>query len=122
MPSRAGQARAKQRDLTELGSFISVEVDGQKYLLAARDMTALDVRAMRQQVGYSFNTLIAHARGDMDVDVLAAVVWMCRRINGEPDLTYAEVAGQMSFPEWSFSPPEIAEPTITAGGGDSPEM
>lgn len=121
MVSRAAQARAKQRDLTDLGSFISVEVDGQKYLLAARDMTALDVRAMREELGYSFVGLLNQAKQDMDVDLLAGIVWMSRRINGEPLLTYAEVASEMRVPDWSFVAPELVEPTVTAGGGDHPE-
>lgn len=97
MASTAALRRAKAREAAERGPVITVTVDGAKYSLFGKDMTALDVRAMREQVGMSYNELVRIGFRDLDVDVAAAIVWMARRTAGERNLTYAQVAEQMHW-------------------------
>jgi hypothetical protein len=97
MASQAGQRRAKERAAVDRGPAISITLDDEVYTLAAKDMTALDVRELRQQTGYSYNSLSAAARADMDIDLLAAVVWMSRRIAGERDLDFSTVAAGINY-------------------------
>ena len=119
MPSKAAQQRQVEKDRQDLGPFISVTVEGTDYLLASRDMTGLDVRAMRDQCGHGFATLLSLALTDMDVDILAEVVWMARRINGEPQLTYDEVAGAMKRQtDWEFKTPDVFNVADAGDGGD----
>lgn len=86
-------------------------------------MTALDVRALREQTGMSYNRLIRVATQDMDIDLLAAIVWMARRVNGERDLTYTEVASAVTWTDDYFITDDPDHPKVTAveeHGGDGP--
>lgn len=125
MASTAGQRRAKQRDATDRGPTLTVVVDGKKYTWTAQDMTALDVRALREATGMSYNRLVQLAKKDMDVDLLAAVVWMARRVAGERDLTYLEVAESTNWTEDYFITDNPDHPKAAAidnpDGGDHPE-
>lgn len=121
MVSKAAQARAAERARADIGPHLSVEVNGAKYLLAARDMTGLDVRELRRQTGYSYNGLVAAFTADYDVDLVAAVVWMARRQQGDTEVTYDEVAlGMNPAMDWKFVPAEVSD-SVTVGGGETPE-
>lgn len=121
MASSAGQQRAAQRAATERGPVLSAIVEGKTYSLTPKDMTALDVRALREQAGYSYNGLARQAARDMDVDILAAIVWMARRIDGERDLTYDEVAGSITHGmAWEITT-DAPDLVTTFGEDDSPE-
>ena len=124
MASQAGQARAKQRAAEEEGPSMTVTIGGVAYKAAAKDLTAVDVREIRKQLGYSFFGLLRELETDSDIDLIAGVVWISRRINGERDLDYAEVAAGISYDDLDLGtaaaePKVDAEPSI--GGDDSPE-
>jgi hypothetical protein len=122
MASQAGQARAKKRAAADRGPALTITVDGEVYSLVLKDMTALDVRALRAETGYSYNALARQAAADMDIDLLAAVVWMARRINGERDLTYDEVAAGIDYTaDYTADSAAPDPPQATVGADDSPE-
>jgi hypothetical protein len=109
--STAGRKRAEAKEEAEQGHRIAMEVDGTQYVIAAKDLTALDVRAMRDQLGYTYNGLVKRATQDMDVDIVAAIVWLSRRIYGEPDLDYDAVAAVMTYETtYSFVDPKDVTP------------
>jgi len=97
MASTAGAKRAAAKAEAEQGHRVCLDVDGTQYVIGAKDLTALDVKAMREQLGYTYAGLVRRAAADMDIDIVAAIVWLSRRINGETDLTYAAVAAVMSY-------------------------
>jgi hypothetical protein len=72
---------------------IVIKLDGQEHRLAAGDITALDAKAFRAVVG---RPLMTAFDGDVDLDVIAGVVWISRR-RTEPGLTYEQVAGGISY-------------------------
>ena len=89
--SRAARKKA-------LNEKVSIRVDGTVYTLRIGDMTALDDHALRTQYGMPFEAMAhAMATGDRSLDLMAAVIWMARRTNGEDLLTYAEVASEIGF-------------------------
>src|SRR5438132_6673552 len=115
MASQAGAKRAKERADAERGPTLTVTVDDTSYTLTPKDMTALDVRALREETGYSYNGLVRQAQRDMDIDILAAVVWLSRRIDGERDLSYAVVAAGINYGadyQISDEPPEDKPATL----------
>lgn len=121
MASSAGKQRAAQRAAEKQGPALAVEVNGTTYTFALKDMTALDVRALRQEYGVSWNALVRQYRQDSDLDTVAAIVWMARRMNGERELTYAEIAAEFTAAdEWNLTNPE-PDPAPTLGEDDSPE-
>jgi hypothetical protein len=74
-------------------------IDGTVYEILAGDLSALDVQALRKQVGTSFPSLLATLFSDEgDIDTVAAVLWLARKVNGgEPALTYNEVAAEVGY-------------------------
>lgn len=76
---------------------IKIAYEGKEYVVRSGDLNALDAQALRQQLGLSFIGLINGLGTDPDIDLIAGVVWMARRINGEPGLPYAAVASAMRY-------------------------
>jgi len=123
MASRAGQQRAKAKAAEEEGISLTATVDGKVYKVAAKDLTAIDVREMRKQLGFSFMGLLRELQTDSDLDLIAGVVWIARRSQGERGLTYAEVAENMDYEDLEVavvkqdSDPDV----VSIGEDDSPE-
>jgi|RhiMethySRZTD1v2_1073278.scaffolds.fasta_scaffold697804_2 hypothetical protein len=92
--TRSSQAARKKA----LNEKLAIRVDGTVYTLRVGDMTALDDHALRTQYGMPFEGMVqAMAAGDRALDLMAAIIWMARRTNGEELLTYAEVAAEIGF-------------------------
>lgn len=91
------QERAKMDDALDMGARFTI--DDTVYEITTGDLSALDVQALRKQVGMSFPNLLANLFGDdSDIDAIAAVLWLARRVNGgEPNLTYNEVAAEVGY-------------------------
>jgi hypothetical protein len=96
--NRKVTASSKAARKKALSEKVSIRVDGTVYTLRIGDMNALDDHALRTQYGMPFEA-IAHAMatGDRSLDLIAALIWMARRTNGEDLLTYAEVANEIGF-------------------------
>lgn len=97
MASRAGAARAKQRTVADRGPGVTIMVDGRTYSVFAKDLSALDTAALRRELGLSFRGLLEAGNTDPDIDLLAGVMWLSRRVAGESSLTYAEVASAFTY-------------------------
>lgn len=60
-----------------------VTFDGQTYEVRMGDVTPQIARELRAQVGFGFIQLIEQMETVPDVDLVAALVWVARRIRGE---------------------------------------
>jgi hypothetical protein len=102
----------------ELDEGVAISVDGREYRVTAGDLNALDSRALRRAIGVGFPGLMQQLGSDPDLDSIAAVVWLARRVEGEAHLEYDDVAAEFTYndvikTEFLTDPP--------AGGDDDPE-
>lgn len=74
-----------------------ITVDGEEYVVRAGDLSALDSRALRKEVGVSFIQLIDELTTNADIDSIAAIMWLARRIKGEATLRYETVAAEVGY-------------------------
>lgn len=97
------------------GRALSVTVDGVGYVVREGDLSAADSAALRREMGMSFAGVLRAAATDPDIDLVAAIVWLARRAEGERALTFAEVAESIGYDaELDFGPTD-------GGEADSPE-
>lgn len=89
--------KAQSKKDEALNEGISLTIDGAVYTVRAGDLSALDTRALRKELGLSFMGLITAFREDPDIDLIAGLMWLSRRVNGEQNLTYDEVAGSVDY-------------------------
>lgn len=94
-PTRAG--KEKMDDALDMGAKFTIE--GREYQITTGDLSALDVRELRKQTGMSFTQVLGLLfSDDSDIDVIAAVLWLARRVNGdEPNLSFDEVARETGY-------------------------
>lgn len=105
------KSEAKRED--GLNQGLSISVDGRKYTVRAGDITGLDSAALRRETGMSFMGLMKAMQTDPDVDLIAALMWLSRRIEGEKLLTYEEVAAEVGYDvdiDLADAEPEDADP------------
>lgn len=76
-------------------SGLAVTVDGEDHFIRLSDLTALDAKDFRAQVGIPLLSVFAGSV-TTDLDIVAGIVWLCRR-QTNPRLRYAEVAAAMNF-------------------------
>jgi hypothetical protein len=88
-------SESKRKDELNLG--LSISVDGTVYTVRQGDLTSLDTMALRRETGYSFMGLLKAFQADPDIDLIAALVWLARRIDGEQMLAYADVASEIGY-------------------------
>jgi riboflavin synthase alpha subunit len=88
-------SESKRKDELNLG--LSISVDGTVYTVRQGDLTSLDTMALRRETGYSFMGLLKAFQADPDIDLIAALVWLARRIDGEQMLAYADVASDIGY-------------------------
>lgn len=86
----------KARD-DEMDLGVSITVDGEVYTVRQGEMTAQLVMHLRKETGYSFRGLLVAAAQDPDIDVIAALVWLARRQDGEALLSFDDVAAQIDY-------------------------
>lgn len=80
-----------------LESGVTLKIDGTQYTVRAGDLTALDARALRRELGLSFLGLMGALETDPDIDLIAGLMWLSRRVNGETTLAYDEVASDLDY-------------------------
>lgn len=91
--TRAGK---KARD-DALDQGLSVTVDGRTYTVRMGDLSSMDAAHLRRETGFSFVGLMRAAAKDPDIDVIAALVWLSRRIDGELLLSFEDVAADIGY-------------------------
>jgi hypothetical protein len=85
-------------------SEVTLIVEGTKYTVRLDDITARDTGDLRRETGSSLKSVIKSMSADMDIDTLAALVWLSRRQNGEPNLSYNAVAESIGYrTEWDVT-------------------
>lgn len=94
MPPQARRRTGPKKADDSLG--MKIELDGRTYVVRESDLTPHDVRALRKETGFSWAGLGRELQRDPDIDLIAALVWMARRLDGD-DVTYDTVLGEISY-------------------------
>ncbi len=90
---------------------ITVKLDGNAYTFRMSEVSALDTGTLRRATGMSLSKIMQCALEDPDIDVVSALVWLARRQNGEPKLTYGAVAGELGYDsEFDLETEEVEAP------------
>ncbi len=85
------------RTTTTEEPLLHVKVEGTSYRLFKSRMTAVDIGDLRRSTGLTLASLLLALSEEFDIDVIAAVMWLSRRQNGEPKLTYESVAAALGY-------------------------
>ena len=115
-PTRPSAARKHTRSTdakaeAELDQGIRVTLDGEHYEVRLGDVTSTVTRELRAASGMSFNALMEYVTTDPDTDVIAAFIWLARRLRGERVelgevvVTYRQLLGE----EFDVSLPDARE-------------
>ena len=88
---------------------------GEVYELRVGDVTSVLTRELRAHAGYSFNRLMEYVTSDPDTDVIAAFIWLARRVRGE-QVAFDDVV--VTFREILDDGFDIEAPGAEAGGDD----
>lgn len=94
---RPATKKSKADKQKALDQGIKVTVAGVDYSVRLGDLSALDSLALRRELGVSFMGLMRQLNDDPDIDSIAAIVWLRRRIDGEIVLPYESVAADFSY-------------------------
>lgn len=86
---------ARRKDTDSPG--IQVDYNGKTYVVRQGDITAQDARALRKETGFSWLGLMREAGKDFDIDLVAAIVWFARRLDGDRDLAFDDVADEITY-------------------------
>ena len=79
-------------------TIIEISLDGRDYRIWFEDCTAVDASRVRRETGLSLRDVFGvTANGSPDLDSIAVVVWLSRVKSGEPNLTFEDVASQISY-------------------------
>lgn len=87
MPPRKKKAEAEPG--------LAITVDGTEHFICLSDLTAIDAKDFRAQVGVPLQAVFAGAVGT-DIDIIAGLVWLDRR-RTDQRLQYVTVASEMTF-------------------------
>lgn len=81
----------------ELEQGCTIWVEGVAYTVRIGDLTSMDAANLRRETGMSFMGLMKALQTDADIDLVAALVWLRRRMDGEHLLTYQTVAESIGY-------------------------
>lgn len=95
---------------------VRLTVDGAVYELDFSDLTAIDSKDFRREVGIPLSSVLSD-KEDADLDVIAGLVWLARR-KVETALTYVEVASKLTL----LTPMDVESVQPAAEDGSSPEV
>lgn len=92
--TRAG--KAKQDDALDFG--VRITIGDEVYEIRAGDLNALDAMELKRQVGMTFPQLVVEtSAGNPDLPEFAAIIWLARRLRGERDLAFTDVAVDIDY-------------------------
>jgi hypothetical protein len=120
-PVRKQTRKADEKTQSVMDTGVSLTLDGVDYTVRMGDLTGLDARELRRQVGMSFPQVLTALTGEgADLDMVAAVIWLARfSTKGEKNVTYEEVAASLGYDV--FERIEINESTAEEAGEDPEE-
>lgn len=79
------------------GPGVQIDYEGKTYVVRQDDMTSRLTAELRRETGFpGFIGLIAETRRGFDLDVLAAFIWLARRIDGE-SVTFDAVLDTVTY-------------------------
>lgn len=81
--------------MPETTSVVRVSCDGTTYDIDFTDLTAIDAKDFRREVGIPLMSVLSNQE-QPDLDVIAGLIWLARR-KGEPTLTFTEVATAINW-------------------------
>lgn len=113
-PQTRKRTRAKNTD----SPGMQIDLNGKTYIVRESDLSSRDIAALRRETGFAgWVGLTQEAARGFDLDVLAALVWLARRVEGQimPYETVLDEIGYDSELEVSV------EDKRTRAEGDSPE-
>lgn len=87
--------KAKRTEVLDRG--ITIRVDGEEYTVRDGDLTSLDTMELRRATGMSFVQVTMAMQEAADIDLIAALVWLSRRIDGERGLPFSVVAQEIGY-------------------------
>lgn len=89
-------ARRKSKAANADGLGLQITLDGRTYVVREADLTPHDVRALRKETGFSWAGLGRELQRDPDIDLIAALVWMARRLAGD-EVPYESVLDDLGY-------------------------
>lgn len=89
---RKPKQSAKQQDAPEFE--VAWTFEGRNYRITEKDLTAVEARMYRREMGESFMRTIQG--GDLDVDVIATLMWLMDR-RDDPSLAWEDVAAEVNY-------------------------
>jgi hypothetical protein len=95
--ARAARRASAKGGKGEDAGTITVKVDGEPYTLHLADLGPLDTLAVRKEAGMSLRQVLANAKDDPDIDIIAVIVWLARRHDGEAGLTLVKAAEGLTY-------------------------
>lgn len=81
--ARKQTKRSQSQAADDLEQGLRVTLDGEVYEVRIADVTSTVTRELRLKAGFSFNRLMEFVTTDPDTDVIAAWIWLARRLKGE---------------------------------------
>lgn len=79
------------------GPGMKIEYDGRTYTVRESDLTPRLVAELRRETGFAgWAGLASEAQRGFDLDVLAALIWLSRRVSGER-VDFGSVLDSMSY-------------------------
>lgn len=75
--------KSEEKRENALDDGLKITIDGEVHVVRDGDITAQIARELRAVSGMSYLRLVQTIKGDADIDVLSAFVWLSRRILGE---------------------------------------
>ena len=88
---------ARKRKTNTDSPGMQIEVDGRTYVVRESDLSPRDIAALRRETGFAgWVGLTTEAQRGFDLDVLAALVWLARRLDGDT-VTFEAVLDEMSY-------------------------
>jgi hypothetical protein len=122
-PAHPNDREARRRLAS--GAGLKATVDGVEYVVHVGEMSAVNRRLFRDQVGLAFSALASQPNLLDPVDLVAAVVWMARVIRGEK-LVYMAVASEFGLEDTESvdidfvgAPDTTPDPVRAAGDGEA---
>lgn len=93
------QTRASKQAQDEALDFgVRITIDKDVYEIRAGDLNALDSMELKRQVGMTFPQLVVEtSAGNPDLVEFAAIIWLARRLAGERDLPFTDVAVDIDY-------------------------
>lgn len=97
---------------------VRIQYEGETYEVRAGDLSALDVRELRKELGLSFQGLMKALYEDSDMDLIVGLIWLAKRVRGE-HIPYAVVANEIGYNE--LDEIQVAQISTEEKAGDNPE-